>query len=112
MTSEEITPPADSTPTAESAVRSPEERKAILASAVASSVGRNTRVESQSDYQAVLVSGKRVNHTLHLLLTIITFGFWGLLVWLPLGIFGGESRKSLSVDDYGNIQRKDGSFFK
>lgn len=27
---------------------------------------------------------KQSSHTFHLLMTIITFGMWGLFVWLPL----------------------------
>ena len=32
------------------------------------------RVESQTDYNAILVKGKPVNHVLHLILSIVTFG--------------------------------------
>src|SRR6266516_3177488 len=59
------------------------------------------RVESQSDSQAVIVRGHRPNHLLHMLLTILTAGFWGLFVWLPIAIFGGERRRVLTVDGGG-----------
>ena len=32
------------------------------------------RVESQQDYQAVIVKGKPINHTLHIILSVITWG--------------------------------------
>jgi hypothetical protein len=81
---------------------SPEQRKARLAQTLASQVAGGKRVESHSEYQAVLVAGKPVNHTLHLILTLVTCGAWGL-VWLLLAVVGGEKRSVLMVDDYGNV---------
>ena len=80
-----------------------EERKAILAQAVANTLAQagKWRVESQSDYNAVIVKGKPVNHVLHLILTIVTVLFW-VVVWIGLVIFGGETRYMLTVDEYGN----------
>jgi hypothetical protein len=78
-----------------------EERKALLAQAVANSVRNGWRVESQSDYQAVLVKGKRPNHILHLILTLVTLGLWAI-VWIGVTIAGGEKRQVVSVDEYGN----------
>jgi hypothetical protein len=60
------------------------------------------RVESQSN-QAVLVWGRRPNHLLHLILSIVTWGFWALFVWLPIAIFGGERRKTVTVGDDGRL---------
>ncbi len=51
---------------------------------------------------AVLVYGRRVNHILHFLLGFVTFFLWWL-VWLYLAITGGEKRRVVTVDDYGNI---------
>jgi hypothetical protein len=81
--------------------KSSDERKAILARQIATMVAQGRRVESQSDYQAVLVKGHRPNHVLHLILTIITVGLWGI-VWLALVLFGGEKREMVTVDDWGN----------
>ncbi len=83
----------------------PDQRKQLLAQAVASWVAQGARVESQADFQAVLVQGKPVNHVLHLILTIVTCSAWGL-VWAGLAIFAGEKRKVLAVDDYGYIQQR------
>jgi hypothetical protein len=83
-----------------------EERKELLASAVANQVRFGWRIESQTDYQAVIVKGNRPNHVLHLLLTIFTLGLWGI-VWIAMVAFGGEKRGVIGIDEYGNtnIQR-------
>jgi hypothetical protein len=44
----------EATPTA---VKTPEERKELLARAVSNEVRQGARVESQSDYQAVMITG-------------------------------------------------------
>lgn len=40
-------------------------------------------------YASVMItrSRKQTNHTFHLLMTLITFGAWGLFVWLPVTIY-------------------------
>lgn len=81
-----------------------EDRKARLAQAVANEVAGGRRVESHSDFQAVVVEGKPVNHVLHLILTLVTCGLWGF-VWLVLALMGGEKRYVLSIDAYGNVLR-------
>lgn len=81
--------------------KSSEERKELLARTVQGQLAQGARVESQSDFQAVVVKGKPVNHTLHLILTIVTLGFWGL-VWIGIAVFGGEKRAMVTVDEYGN----------
>jgi hypothetical protein len=86
--------------------KSADERKSLLAQAVANDVRQGWRVESQMDFQAVMVKGQRVNHLLHLILTIFTAGLWGI-VWLILVLTGGEKRSVITIDEYGhtNIQR-------
>lgn len=81
-----------------------QERKTSLARHVADASRSGWRVESQSDYQAVIVKGKRPNHILHLLLTIFTLGLWAI-VWIVLAIASHERRKVLSVDESGNVSR-------
>lgn len=90
-----MTDPADPRKTAD-------ERKAALAQAVANAVARGARVESQSDYQAVVVYGKRVNHVLHAILSIFTLLFW-VIVWVLLVVTGGEKRNLIQVDEFGNV---------
>ncbi len=78
------------------------ERKALLSRQVSTVLSQGkTRIESQSDYDVVLVKGRRVNHILHLVLTLFT-GVW-CLVWLLLVIKGGEQRLLVQVDEWGNL---------
>ena len=64
-------------------------------------LSQGRRIESQSDYQAVLVYGHRPNHILHLILTIFTLGFWGI-IWIALVVLGGEKREVVQVDEWGS----------
>lgn len=57
--------------------RTADERKVILSQQLQTAAARGLRIESQSDFQAVLVEGKPVNHTLHAILTIFTCLLWG-----------------------------------
>lgn len=81
---------------------SADQRKRMLAEAIQRQVVQGGRVESQSDFQAVVVSGQRPNHTLHAILTLFTCGFWGI-VWIVIAFTGGERRTMITVDDYGNL---------
>ena len=85
----------------ESSRKTSEERRELLARQVTSLITQGRRVESQSDFQAVLLQGHRVNHVLHLILTLLSFGFWGI-VWLALVFLGGEKREIAQVDEWGN----------
>jgi hypothetical protein len=60
------------------------------------------RVEHQGDHKAVLVSGSKPNHLLHLILTVLTFGLWAI-VWIIVAISGGEKRNTVAVDEYGGV---------
>lgn len=88
--------------TQESARWSPDRRKEAMGRAVAAQLAQGgRRVESQTDYNAVLVSGKPVNHILHIILSVLTLGAW-LIVWGILVVTGGEKREMVTVDEYGN----------
>ena len=80
-------------------------RKRAVANAIQGEVLRGGRVESQSDFQAVIVHGRPVNHVLHLILTLITCGLWGV-VWLLLVLTGGEKRVTLAADEWGHLLRQ------
>ena len=73
--------------------KSPDERRQALAQAVADTLAQSGkwRVESQSDYDAIVVKGKRTNHVLHLILSVVTMGSW-LPVWLILVIVNREQK--------------------
>ena len=79
-----------------------EQRKSLLAQAIQTQVVGGGRVESQSEHQAVIIKGKKVNHTLHFIVGLFTFGFWWI-IWIAFAIFGGEKRQLLSVDEFGNV---------
>ena len=89
-------------PQAPASHKSSDERKQLLARTIQGQIAQGGRIESQSDYQAVVVKGKKVNHVLHLILTLVTFFMWGL-VWLVVSIVGGEKRSIVTVDEYGNV---------
>jgi hypothetical protein len=82
--------------------RSPDERRAILAQQLQQAAARQLRVESSTEYQAVLIEGRPVNHTLHAILTIFTCLIWGI-VWAIIAGTGGEKRHQLVVDEFGNV---------
>ncbi|MGB7587984.1 MAG: DUF2510 domain-containing protein [Solirubrobacterales bacterium] len=83
--------------------RSADERKALLARQIQGAAARGLRVESQSEFQAVLVEGQPVNHVLHAIITIFSCGLWGI-AWIILAVTGGEKREMIVVDEFGNVQ--------
>ena len=78
-----------------------DERRALLSRQIGARLALGRRVESQSEFQAVLVHGHPVNHILHLIITLITLGVW-VIVWIALILFGGEKREIVEVDEWGN----------
>ena len=86
--------------------KTPEQRKAMLDSALNLYGAKGFRIENRSDYQATVSKGKETRHILQLVMTVLTAGIW-LLVWIPLWLFTGIRRRMVSVDDYGNtIEQK------
>ena len=63
---------------------------------------RDSGVESQTDTAATLVKGERVNHVLHLIISIVTVGSW-LIVWAVLTRLGGRTYVTLQVGPAGAI---------
>lgn len=82
--------------------RTDDERKVILAQQLQTAAARGLRIESQSEFQAVLVEGKPVNHVLHAILTIFTCLLWGI-AWAIMAATGGEKRQMVVVDEFGNV---------
>lgn len=80
--------------------KSSDERKALLANAISNEVRQGFRVESQSDYQAVMLKGRHVKHWLHGVLTLLT-GVWAI-VWITMYLLYRERRTIITVDEYGN----------
>jgi hypothetical protein len=81
--------------------KSAEERKDLLDVALSRFGAQGLRIENRSDFQATIAKGHRTNHVLHLILSLVTLGLW-LIVWALLAIFGGEKRRLVNVDPYGN----------
>ena len=92
--------PAHAAP--ESQAVTADERKRKVANQIRTEVTQGGRVESQGDYDAVIATGKEINHTVHLIATIFTCGLWGL-VWIVIALTGGIKRKMVSVDEYGQL---------
>lgn len=96
-------PPAASVPGGASAIaKTGDERKGSLANAIQTQVAGGARIESQSDFQAVLIRGHRVNHLLHFVIGVVTIGLWWI-VWIFMAALGGEKRQMVSVDEFGNV---------
>lgn len=81
---------------------SPEDRQAALDARVAQWIRAGYRVEAQSPTQAVMVTGRRPNHVLHIILSVLTLGLW-LIVWFLVACFSGEKRKTISVAADGRL---------
>lgn len=83
------------------------ERKAALTQAVLQEVMAGGRVETQSEYYAVIRYGKPVNTPLHAIVTVLTGGIWGLF-WLGQVIDNRKNHKTftLTADEAGNVVRR------
>ena len=81
------------------------ERKYQLAMAVQRHVTGfdGWRVESQTDFQTVLVKGRTPTHLLHFILSCITFGFW-IPVWVFVTFMQRRQAMVLTVDEFGNVR--------
>ena len=84
------------------------QRAAIMAQALRDLQFRGFRVEFADGPRAIVVYGSPVNHVLHVLLTIFTCGMW-LPLWLIIAATGGEKRRHIHVDDYGNLVGLEGA---
>jgi hypothetical protein len=81
---------------------SPEMRRALLNQALMAKATRGFRVESQHDFQAVVVKPANVNHVVHLIVTLLTCGLW-LLVWLIIAMSAKTTRMIMYVDEFGQV---------
>lgn len=81
-----------------------DERSARLGHELHTWLRSGFRVEHHTPTDVVLVGGRRVNHILHLLLTLVTFGLWAI-VWIFLAAAGGEKRVALHVDQHGQVSK-------
>jgi cytochrome c-type biogenesis protein CcmH/NrfF len=79
-----------------------DDRKRALSQQVRSMVTAGGRIESQSDFEAVIATGNDVNHTLHAILTVATCLLWGI-PWAVVAATGGVKRQLVTVDEFGDI---------
>jgi hypothetical protein len=82
-----------------------EERKSALSQMVANVSAQGYRVESQGDFQAVIIRGKRINHAVHIILSVLTAGLW-LIVYGVVAATGGEKFEITQVDEWGTVSRQ------
>lgn len=70
--------------------------------AVAVRIQQGWRIESQANKIAMMVKGKKTNHILHLLLSMMTFGLW-VLIWINVASWGGERRLNIKLEPDGTL---------
>ena len=63
------------------------------------------RVQTRTANAAVVVTGKPVNHVLHLLLSLFLCTMW-VPAWHIMAAVGGERRATISVDPTGGVHRR------
>lgn len=78
------------------------DRAAVMQQALRDLTFSGYRVETVDGDRAIVLTGSPVNHVLHAILTIFLCGLW-LPVWLLLIGLGGEKRRQVYVDEYGNF---------
>lgn len=83
-----------------------DDKRRALSRALQQEVIKGGRVEQQTDTTAIVRYDAKVNHTLHLILTLVTLTLWGW-VWIALSIIAAVRRSavSLDVDDFGAVLR-------
>lgn len=79
--------------------------QAMLSHAVMAKVAEGYRLESQAANQAVLIRPAKVNHAVHAILSLFTFGLW-LIIWLIVALGSRDARIMLTIDELGNIHEQ------
>ena len=78
---------------------------AVFKRHLANLVARGGKIEREDETTAVVHFGSRPNHILHLLLSIVTFGFW-LVVWFFVALFKKDHRVIYTIDRKGVISEQ------
>jgi hypothetical protein len=78
------------------------QRSAILDEELLQRVRAGARVQARTATQAVVETGKPVNHVLHLLVSVLLCGMW-LPVWVMITASGGTWTRTLTVDEQGEV---------
>jgi hypothetical protein len=83
VASRTYTESSETLPAPERLLQSTDERKSTLDRTLQRHGAQGWRIESRSDFQATIATDEKINHILHLILTLLTFGLWGI-VWIIL----------------------------
>lgn len=86
-------------------ISSDAERQMILQKKIADYVAMGWELKSHSQFSAVFIKRKKVNHILHLIFSLLT-GFWWL-VWLALVLMNWNAvaaTKFITIDERGLVQ--------
>lgn len=78
------------------------ERQSVMDQALASYVAAGATVVYRDSRQAVISDQPHVNHVMHAILSLLTFGLW-LLVWLLVAMTAKEKRHTITVDEFGRV---------
>ena len=73
--------------------------------AVANRINHGWRIVSETRTDTLMAKGERINHLVHILLTVISVGIWGIYYGLRL-IFGGLKQVRITKDSKGNARVK------
>jgi hypothetical protein len=95
-------PAAEAEPEASTSVLTEAQRRAVLERAVDAYVQEGYKLESLSSWQAVVTRRQRVRVGVNVLLTVITAGFWLLILALRL-LNWPVDRAVLTIDADGNL---------
>ena len=79
----------------------------ILARRVDHYVANGYQIETSTDHVVTLARGKRVNHTLHVILSVVTLGGW-LTIWALLSRFGGRRIATIRLLPNGKLDETEG----
>ena len=80
-----------------------ENRIALLDNEVAKAVRSGWQVQSRTDFQAILTKPRKIGLWLNLILSIITAGFWLIVVAYKL-ITRTHDTRTISVDVAGKVR--------
>ena len=82
-------------------------RERLLAQVVDDLTLQGCDVKLKSQFRVVVARRRPVNHFLHLILTVLTVGVWGL-IWLIMAIARKDDLTAYEVDRQGHVWLQDG----
>jgi len=79
-----------------------QERAEIMTQTVFELQANGFKLVTREPTRAVFVHGKNPNHVLHLLLSLISLGFW-IPIWLLITLGVKEKNRVVTVDENGDL---------